>query len=179
MTLLHPLFKQSRLHCLDVCLTWYLWHIWVWWRYLHLQCGHHPFTLSYPTCCASVYMLCLPCSKCDDDVSTISQNLVHVSIWSRFSFVLCKSWRDAAFSIYQIVHWLPLPLFIPSHLDSLECWYLGYKSSFSVRLSTRSGWARFYLKTAYRPMTIVWRYFHTSICTSRRDGSVQSGLPVT
>jgi len=22
-----PLCKQSRLHCLDVCLTWYLWHI--------------------------------------------------------------------------------------------------------------------------------------------------------
>jgi len=38
------------------------------------------------------------------------------------------------------------------------------------RLSTRSGWASFCSETAYRPAyTIVWRYFHTSIFTSRRD----------
>ena len=35
VSLCDPLFKRSRLHCLDVCLTWYLWHIKVWWQNLH------------------------------------------------------------------------------------------------------------------------------------------------
>ena len=47
VSLFDPIFIRSRLHCLDVCLTWYLWHVKVWWRYLHWQCGHHPGTLPY------------------------------------------------------------------------------------------------------------------------------------
>jgi len=54
-----PLFKRSRLHCRDICLTWHLWHIKLWWQYLHRHCGHHPGTLPFPTCC--VYLLCLFC----------------------------------------------------------------------------------------------------------------------
>jgi len=34
-------------------------------------------------------------------------------------------------------------------------------------------------QTAYKPMTIVWRYFHTSFFTSRREGLKLLGLPVT
>jgi len=37
VSLVDPLFKRSRLHCLVVCLTWYLWPIKVWWRCLHRQ----------------------------------------------------------------------------------------------------------------------------------------------
>ena len=33
----NPLFKRSKLHCLDICLTWYLWHVKVWWECLHWQ----------------------------------------------------------------------------------------------------------------------------------------------
>jgi len=36
-------------------------------------------------------------------------------------------WRVAAFSNYPIVHGLPPPP--PSHPDSLECWYFGYRRS--------------------------------------------------
>ena len=55
------LFKQSRLHCLDEGLTWYLWHITLWWQYIHRQWRRHPGTLPYPTCC--VYLCaCLPVS---------------------------------------------------------------------------------------------------------------------
>jgi len=57
-----------------ICLPWYLWHIKVWWPYLHRQCRHHSGTLPYPTCW--VYMLCLFSQKYDDDVSTISPNPV-------------------------------------------------------------------------------------------------------
>ena len=35
VSLFDSLFKQLRLHCLDVSLTWYLWHIKVWWQYLY------------------------------------------------------------------------------------------------------------------------------------------------
>ena len=35
------LFKQSRLHCLDVGLTWYLWHIKLRWQYIHHQWRRH------------------------------------------------------------------------------------------------------------------------------------------
>ena len=55
--LFDPLFKQSRLHCFHVRLTWYLWHMKVWWQYLHRHYGQYTGTLPYPTCC--VYLLCL------------------------------------------------------------------------------------------------------------------------
>ena len=48
-----------------------------------------------------------------------------------------------------------------------------------TRRSVRSWLYSFSSQTAYRPMTIVWRYFHTSIFTSRRDGPEQSGFPAT
>ena len=35
VSLFNPLFKRSRLHCLDICLNWYLWQIKIWWQYLH------------------------------------------------------------------------------------------------------------------------------------------------
>jgi len=38
------------------------------------------------------------------------------------------------------------------------------------RLCTRSWLSSKYPQTAHRPMTIIWGYFHTSFCTSRRDG---------
>jgi len=41
------------------------------------------------------------------------------------------------------------------------------------RRSTRSWLSSFSSQTAYRPMTTVWRYHDTSICTSRRDGPEQ------
>jgi len=44
-----------------------------------------------------------------------------------------------------------------------------------TRRSARSWLSSFSSQTAYRPLTIVWRYFHTSIFTSRRDGPEQSG----
>jgi len=59
VSLFNPLFKQSRLHCLDVRLTYYLWYIKVWWQYLHQYWWHHPGTLPYLTWC--VYLLCLLC----------------------------------------------------------------------------------------------------------------------
>jgi len=34
VSLFDPLFKRSRLHCFDICLTWYLWHIKVWCQHL-------------------------------------------------------------------------------------------------------------------------------------------------
>ena len=34
MFLFDPHFKRSRLHCFDICLTWYLWRIKIWWQYL-------------------------------------------------------------------------------------------------------------------------------------------------
>jgi len=58
-SLFDALFKWSRWLCLDSCLTWYLWHINVWWQYLHHQWRHHPGILPYLTCC--VYLLCLFC----------------------------------------------------------------------------------------------------------------------
>jgi len=36
------------LYCLEVCLTWYLWHIKIWWRYLHHQCGYHLWYATIP-----------------------------------------------------------------------------------------------------------------------------------
>jgi len=33
VSLFDPLFKRSRLHYFDICLTWYLWHIKIWWQY--------------------------------------------------------------------------------------------------------------------------------------------------
>jgi len=33
-SLFDPLFKRSRLHYFDICLTWYLWHIKIWWQHL-------------------------------------------------------------------------------------------------------------------------------------------------
>ena len=33
-SLFDPLFKRSRLHCFNIRLTWYLWHIKTWWQYL-------------------------------------------------------------------------------------------------------------------------------------------------
>ena len=41
------------------------------------------------------------------------------------------------------------------------------------------GWASFWTETAYRPMAMSWRYFHTSFFTSRRDSLKILGLPVT
>ena len=49
-------FRTLVSNCVDVCLTWYLWHVKVWWWYPHHQWQHQPSTLSYPTCC--VYLLC-------------------------------------------------------------------------------------------------------------------------
>jgi len=76
------------------------------------------------------YLLCLFNETYDDDVSTISPNAVHDSdgLYGLGLVVLC--WREAAFSIYQIVHELPPSLFF--HPDSLECWYLGHKIALSV-----------------------------------------------
>ena len=34
VSLFNPLFKRSRLHCFDICLTWYLWHLKIWWQHL-------------------------------------------------------------------------------------------------------------------------------------------------
>jgi len=34
VSLFDPLFKRSRLHCFDICLTWCLWHIKIWWQHL-------------------------------------------------------------------------------------------------------------------------------------------------
>ena len=34
VSLFNPLFKQSRLHCFDICLTWYLWDMKIWWKHL-------------------------------------------------------------------------------------------------------------------------------------------------
>ena len=47
------------------------------------------------------------------------------------------------------------------------------------RLSARSGLSTNPHKCAFRPMTTCWRYFHTSISTSRRDGLKILGFPVT
>jgi len=51
--------------------------------------------------------------------------------------------------------------------------------SWVIRLSTRSGSAGFCSETAYRPMMIIWIYFHTSFLTSRWDCHKFLGLPVT
>ena len=48
-----------------------------------------------------------------------------------------------------------------------------------LRRSARSWLSSFSSQTAYRPMTIFWRYYDTSIFTSRRDGPEQLGFPVT
>jgi len=62
VSLLDSNFKRSRLHCLgvifDVILV-KLWHIKLWWQYLHRdgECVHYPSLPPYPPC--SVYMLCL------------------------------------------------------------------------------------------------------------------------
>ena len=34
VSLFDPLFKRSRLHCFDICLTWYLRYIKIWWQHL-------------------------------------------------------------------------------------------------------------------------------------------------
>ena len=47
------------------------------------------------------------------------------------------------------------------------------------RRSARSWLSSFSSQTAYRPMTIFWRYYNTSIFTSRRDSLERSGFPVT
>ena len=44
-----------------------------------------------PSC--SVYMLCLFCSKYDDDMSPIFPTLVRESIWYRFSFAVLSGGR--------------------------------------------------------------------------------------
>ena len=49
----------------------------------------------------------------------------------------------------------------------------------TLRLSARSGLSTNPHKFAFRPMTIFWRYFHTSIFTSRRDDLKILGFPVT
>jgi len=92
------LFKQSRLHCLDVGLTWYLWHIKLRWQYLHRQWRRHPGTLPYPTCC--VYLCaCLP-------VSTIQPNPVRES---GLSHDFCWVGGQFAISTHQTVHLSPRP----------------------------------------------------------------------
>jgi len=48
-----------------------------------------------------------------------------------------------------------------------------------VGRSARSWLSNFSSQTAYRPMTIFWRYHDTSIFTSRQDGPERSGFPVT
>ena len=48
-----------------------------------------------------------------------------------------------------------------------------------ARLSTQSWWAHFCSQTAYRPMTICWRYYNTSTFTSRWDSLKILGVPVT
>jgi len=95
VSLFDPLFKQCRLHCFDVCLTSYLWHIRIWWQYLvptwrvytppryatipKLTCWHvvsllwnidhhHPGTPPYPSW--SVDMSCLFCQAWWQCVST-------------------------------------------------------------------------------------------------------------
>jgi len=89
VSLFDPLFKRSRLHCLDVCLTWHLWLIKVWWQYLHRQCGHHPGTLPYPTCWVNI--LRLFCWKYDHDVSTIPPNPVRESTGLGWVFLVVGS----------------------------------------------------------------------------------------
>jgi len=34
VSLFDPIFKRFRFHCFDICLTWYLWHIKIWWQHL-------------------------------------------------------------------------------------------------------------------------------------------------
>ena len=48
-----------------------------------------------------------------------------------------------------------------------------------LRRSAQSWLSSFSSQTAYRPMTIFWRYYDASIFTSRRDGPERSGIPVT
>jgi len=54
---LHPSIHSSKGLVCVLSLTWYLWHVKVWSRYLHGGCVHHPGTPPYPSCPVSV--LCL------------------------------------------------------------------------------------------------------------------------
>jgi len=54
--------------------------------------------------------------------------ICYVSPYGLHLVLLC--WREAAFSIYPIVHGLPHPPFYCP--DSLECWYLGHETALSV-----------------------------------------------
>jgi len=47
-------------------------------------------------------------------------------------------WRVAAFFNYQIVQGLPPPP--PSHLDSLECWYLRHETVLSISVRGDQTW---------------------------------------
>ena len=68
--------------------------------------------------------------------------------------------------------WVKIVIF--THLWSFS------PTSFAVsRRSARFWLSSFSLQTAYRPVTIVWRYYNTSIFTSRRDGPEKLGFPVT
>jgi len=61
VSLFDPLFKRSRLHCFDICLTWYLPYIKIWWQHLvptYRVCTVPRYaTIPTLTCCMS----CLFC----------------------------------------------------------------------------------------------------------------------
>jgi len=55
----NPLFKWSQLHCLDICLTWYLWHVKVWWQCLHRQSTPRYATIPGPILFKRSRLYCL------------------------------------------------------------------------------------------------------------------------
>ena len=61
VSLFDPLFKRSRLHCFDICLTWYLRYMKIWWQHLvptYRVCTAPRYdTIPKLTC----YMSCLFC----------------------------------------------------------------------------------------------------------------------
>ena len=136
VSLVDSLSKWSRPHWLCVCLTWYVWHINVWWRYLHGQCVHHPGTPPYPSCsvyiraCFAKHMMMvwvLPpnpvrCTYPLDSVVLVPSlhvvyyNDVSTSTFEQgadlsFVYVWSRSllfcWREAAVSTHQIAEGFP------------------------------------------------------------------------
>jgi len=88
VSLFDPLFKRSRLHCFDVCLTWYLRYIKIWPQ--HLVPGTPPYP-NWPVTCRVCFVK-LPIALLNIWWSPPTYATVPILIWEHDVSVLLNIW---------------------------------------------------------------------------------------
>ena len=150
-------------------------------KYSHHSLCPRPFSLSLLPILHRLSHCSLNLKSSANHDSCVCRNSYYESAWGQvFSLLLRHIPRNPT---GNKASFRPCRGFVPVCLDLSVCTLLRLCQGEPLRTtrgrSARSWLSSFSPQTEYRPMTIVWRDFHTSIFTSQRDGPEQLSLPVT